>query len=315
MSDKTAEKVTVEVSLVVPVLNEQELIVVFYEAVADQLSKVVDSFEVVFVDDGSTDGSWLEIQALAKKCNKVKGLRLARNYGKEVALTAGLAHSRGRAHIPIDVDFQDPVDLLPDLIEQWRKGHRHVVAVRSDRSDGWLRGKLSHFFYSGMERLSDGIVTRNAGDYRLLDASVTERLLQFSERGKFNKGLFSLASPVSISILYERPESIRKGKPPQSFSKLADLALLALAGSSTMLAKGVLAFGGFSLFVSILGMVLTTVLRAIGVLAVPGQATTVLLVMIVIAVQALGFGFIGLLVTQIYDEVRQRPLYFVDEEV
>lgn len=301
------------ISIVVPVFNEEPLIKKFFDAIHTTFLGLPENYELVFVDDGSEDGTWNEIRKLCDKSDQVTGVRLLKNFGKENALTAGLANATGEAHIPMDVDFQDPVELVPTLIDEWKKGSAHVVAVRRSRDDGRFRNFVSQSFYRVMSRLGQSSDAENIGDFRLIDASITKNLLKLPEFRRYNKGLFALVSPAPVKVFFDRSKSVRKGPPRQVLTKLIDLALIATSYRSDKLVTYTLFLGATVFVGALITILLAAILWLLGVIAVPGQATTIVIGALIIGFQALSFGGLGFLLIEILAESKRRPLFIVDE--
>lgn len=306
-----------ELSIIVCVLNEEAAIRDFVAAVDAVLPRLnLDGHEIVFVDDGSTDATWAEIAKLREARSDIVAVRLVRNAGKENALTAGLAAASGRAHVPMDVDLQDPPELLEELLQAWRQGYDVVLARRQARHDSWFRRLGGWFIYTLLEKGSGIYIPRDVGDFRLLSADTTERFLRLPERSRYNKGLFSLVSTENVSVVdYVRPAS-RTGPdeaPRQNLRKLIRLSVNGIVSFTTWPLKILSAFGFLVLSLSILVASLGIVLRIFGVLEVPGQTTVVVLFSFLLGFQALSTGILGLYVGQILEEVKGRPLFAVAE--
>lgn len=303
------------VSVICPVYNEEDQIVPFVDAVRSVLDIQPVTFEILFVDDGSSDNTWDVIANVARGDSRVTGIRLAKNVGKEAALTAGLASATGNAHIPMDVDLQDPPEVLPQMIRLWLDGAKHVVARRADRDDGFLRDALSKGFFSALNWLSFGQIPRNVGDYRLLDGELTQNFLKFPEKRRVNKALFALLGATPVEVQYARPKSARRGEPRQSTRKLVDLVVVSASSYSDRFALATLkvALVALGMFFP-LAMGITFFWLA-GVIAIPGQAT-VLMVGLVIACLITIFGSLNLLIaSEVLSEVKRRPLYIVEDRL
>jgi glycosyltransferase involved in cell wall biosynthesis len=196
------------------------------EALESVLEQQIPSLEILFVDDGSSDRTWTVIKSLAAERDHVTGIRLTRNVGKELALCAGIAHASGSAHIPFDVDLQDPPEVILEMVQRWRSGAQLVLAKRESRSDGWAKRVTANAFYGVASRQTHVKLPRDVGDFRLMDAKVSERYLRLPERNRFNKGLFALVAPADIEVVeFERPQAVGR-KSRQSPRKLLGLAVL-----------------------------------------------------------------------------------------
>jgi glycosyltransferase involved in cell wall biosynthesis len=310
--------VSVELSIVVCVLDEEMSIDALVAAVDGVLPSLgVDSHEYIFVDDGSIDGSWDRISSLGSSRPDVVGIRLLRNVGKENALVAGLAAARGDVHVPMDVDLQDPPEVLRALVREWRSGAQLVLARRQQRDDSWFRKTTASLTYRLLERGGGVPIPREIGDFRLMTKETTKRFLALPERSRYNKGLFALVSPEAVVVDYDRPAS--RGSDPhgsrQTLPKLVRLGINAIVSFSTwpLQALGVLGF--LLLGLSIVAATLGVILRLTNVLEVPGQATLVVLFAFLLGFQALSTGILGLYVAQILTEVKRRPLFSVVETV
>ncbi len=305
-----------ELSIVVCILNEEAAIDPFVAAIDVAIRQLdVAGNEYVFVDDGSLDDSWERISRLAASRTDVVGVRLLRNVGKENALAAGLAAARGDVHVPMDVDLQDPPEVLAALLNEWRAGAQIVLARRRRRDDSWFRRAAASLTYLMLERGGGVTIPRDVGDFRLMNRETTNRFLALPERSRYNKGLFALVTPETVVVEYDRPAG-RATDPHgsrQTLSKLVRLTTNAVVSFSTwpLQALGVLGF--VLLGLSIVGGVLGVILRLTSVLEVPGQATTVVLFAFLLGFQALSTGILGLYVAQILAEVKRRPLFSVVE--
>jgi glycosyltransferase involved in cell wall biosynthesis len=197
----------VEISLIVPMHNEEPMVGRFFDRVTPILDALTESYEVICVDDGSRDRTLDLLLEIAAADRRVKIISLSRCFGKEAALTSGIDAATGRAVIPIDADLQDPPELLSEMVAKWREGYDTVVAVRADRGrDSWLKRWTAAGFYGVMRRVSEVPIPPNAGDFRLMDRRVVEALKQLPERTRFMKGLFAWLGFRTAYVTYARPE-------------------------------------------------------------------------------------------------------------
>lgn len=313
-ADENSESGRVELSIVVCVFDEEDAIERFTEGIDEVIPTLgVLSHEIVFVDDGSSDGSWAKVTALAGARDDIVALRLVRNVGKENALAAGLAAARGEVHVPMDVDLQDPPAVLADLLKEWRAGAQVVVARRIERDDSWFRRKAGWLVYRALELSGEITIPKDVGDFRLMTAETTDRFLALPERGRYNKGLLALVADQPATVDYVRP-SARSGDPRgsrQTPRKLVRLAISGLVSFSAWPLQLLSVLGFLLLGLSILAGMLGVVLRIAGILEVPGQATVVVLFAFLLGFQAFSIGVLGLYVGQILIEVKRRPLFSV----
>jgi len=303
------------ISLIVPVFNEEDAIEGFYARILEALEPLGINLEVVFIDDGSSDGTRETLRNLNRRDQRVRVIGFTRNFGKEAALAAGIDHVRGDVVVPIDVDLQDPPELIPEFLERWREGYEVVYGVRADRtSDTRLKRAGAELFYRWFNRLAASPIPPNTGDFRLLDRRVVEALRRLPERNRFMKGLFAWVGYRSIGVPYRR-ETRAQGKSKFSFWRLWALAIDGVTGFSTLPLR-VWTFIG--LFVAVLALVYGSfiVIRAlVSGIDVPGYASTMTVILFLGGVQLISLGVIGEYVSRLFIESKQRPLYLIDEEM
>lgn len=300
-------------SLVVPVLNEEEAIPVFLEAVDRVLGGSGLTYEILFVDDGSTDATRAVIADHAARDPRIRGLSLSRNFGKEAALSAGLDHVRGDAVVPIDVDLQDPLELIPDFVERWREGYDVVYGIRSDRStDHPLKRLSAGLFYRVFNAVADTRIPMDTGDFRLMDRRVVAVVRQLPERERFMKGLFAWVGFRSIGIPFERAvrsAGTTKWKP----FRLWRFAVQGLTSFSSLPLQVWVYLGAvIALFSFVYGSFIVIRTMALGI-DLPGYPSLMVVVLFLGGVQLLSLGVIGEYLGRLYTEVKGRPLYVVDE--
>jgi glycosyltransferase involved in cell wall biosynthesis len=267
--------------------------------------------EIVFVNDGSTDGTLPFLIAETVLDPAIRVVDLSRNFGKEAALSAGLAEARGDAVIPFDADLQDPPDLIPRLVERWREGFEVVIARRVDRScDGFLKRETANAFYRLHGRMTDIDLPENAGDFRLMDRRVVDALNAMPESCRFMKGLFAWAGFRTASVDYVR-QPRAAGRSKFSGWKLWNFALEGITSFSTLPLR-IWTYAGFLVAAGALVYALAVAVRtlAFGV-DVPGYASLAVLILLFGGLQMIGMGMIGEYVGRIYMESKRRPLYFV----
>jgi glycosyltransferase involved in cell wall biosynthesis len=300
------------ISVVAPCYNEPAV-----EAFVARTAAVLDGlgapWEIVCVDDGSTDDTWVRLRALAAKQRRLVTVRLTRNFGKEVALTAGLDFARGEVVVPMDADLQDPPDLLPALLERWREGYDVVYAVRRRRrGEPWAKRLSAYLFYRVLRGLTRIEIPADAGDFRLLSRRAVDALRQLRERHRFMKGLMSWIGFRQTAVEYERGPRAT-GRSSWSYWRLWNFALEGITSFSFVPLKLATYLG----FLVALGAFGYAVYRIVDTLLhgnlVKGYPSLMVVILFLGGVQLVGLGVIGEYVGRISDEVKQRPLYLVDE--
>ncbi|MBK1790724.1 glycosyltransferase [Persicirhabdus sediminis] len=313
MHTRFQTKVSCQLSIVVPMFNEQDVVGVFFDTIIPQLELATDDYEIVCVNDGSIDSTWEKLQAHAKQNPRIKLIDLSRNFGKEIALTAGLDHSAGRATIPIDCDLQDPPELIPQMFEKWQQGYHVVLARRIDRSsDSRSKRWTSGNFYKIMGKFSEIELPQNVGDFRLIDRKALDVLNSYPERSRFMKGLFASLGFREYTLDYTRPERAA-GTTKWNYRKLFQLAM-----------EGFISFTSFPLKVwSYIGATIALIAFAFGGwmvfktmmwgVDVPGYASLMVVTCIMSGLILLSLGVIGEYLARIFTEVKGRPIYIVME--
>jgi glycosyltransferase involved in cell wall biosynthesis len=300
-------------SIVAPVFNEVQSLPRLYERVATVMRKLRAPWELVVVDDGSTDGSTDAIRALSKKDAHVRPVIFARNFGHQIAITAGWDYSRGDAVIIIDADLQDPPEAIPQLVEKWKDGYEVVYAIRAEREgDSWFKRLSASVFYRLIYRITDVQIPVDTGDFRLMDRKVVEVLKTMRERHRFPRGMSAWVGFKQIGVHYKRgPRYAGVTKYP--FKKMLLLALNAITSFSYFPLQVATYFGFFSAGIAILAIPVVVYLRMAGNPQFAGQATTLIAVLFLGGIQLISLGVLGEYIGRLYDEVKGRPLYIVRE--
>jgi glycosyltransferase involved in cell wall biosynthesis len=300
-------------SLVVPVYNEQENIERFLVAVVDVITQERPSldFEIVFVNDGSTDATEVAILQVREHDKRIKLINLSRNFGKDAALCAGLKHASGKAVIPIDVDLQDPPELIPEMLSKWEAGSKIVNARRVVRSqDSWAKRVTANGFYKVFNLLAEREIPKNVGDFRLLDRQVVDVLGTMDERARFNKSLFSWVGFDTQEVTFERPARSH-GETAWTYWRLWNFALDGILSASTTPLR-IWSYIGCSLaMASFLYATYICLYTVIFGGDTPGYASTVILILLFGGLNLFAVGILGEYIGRIYTEVRGRPLYVV----
>lgn len=302
-----------KISLVVPVFNEEDALPVFYQTVRQKLSDY--KVEIIFVNDGSKDNTESIINALAISDPLVKPISFTRNFGKEPALFAGLEHAKGDAIIPIDVDLQDPIEVIPQLIERWQAGADVVLAKRIDRStDGHLKRKTAEWFYRLHNKISSPKIEENVGDFRLMSRETVKHINLLPERNLFMKGILSWVGGRIDVVEYTRAERVA-GISKFNGWKLWNLALEGITSFSTFPLRmwtyiGLLV-AGLSFFYGAY-MIWDTIIFGNPVRGYPSILVSILFLG---GVQLIGVGVLGEYIGRIYIETKQRPRYIIKNSI
>ena len=307
--NKTQETPTI--SLVIPIWNEATVIPELYRRVCDVMTRANESWELICVNDGSSDDSLQLLLTLHEQDPRLKVLDFSSNFGHQIAITAGADFAEGDAVIVMDSDLQDPPEVILSLIEQWRAGYEVVYAVRAKR-EGETPFKLftAKFFYRLLHSITDVEIPVDTGDFRLMDRRVVLAMRQLREKHRFMRGLSSWVGFKQIGVEFERAERYA-GETKYPLRKMIRLALTAITGFS-YLPLQLATYLGFGLaIISLLGILLTIVLRLSGNSFFLGQATTLVSVLFLGGIQLIVLGIIGEYLGRIYDEVKGRPLYIV----
>ncbi|HBK3063921.1 glycosyltransferase family 2 protein [Citrobacter freundii] len=300
-----------KISLVVPVFNEEATIPIFYKTVREFEELNEYEVEIVFINDGSSDSTESIINALAVSDKLVVPLSFTRNFGKEPALFAGLDNATGEAVIPIDVDLQDPIDVIPRLIAKWRDGADMVLAKRTDRStDGRLKRKSAEWFYKLHNKISNPKIEENVGDFRLMSREVVENIKLLPERNLFMKGVLSWVGGKTDVVEYARAERVA-GDSKFNGWKLWNLALEGITSFSTFPLRMWTYIGLFVAGLSFGYGVWMIIDKIFFGNSVPGYPSILVSILFLGGVQLIGIGVLGEYIGRIYVEVKKRPRYIV----
>lgn len=309
------EQRKLRISCVVPVHNEAEVLADFCQALITCLTEISDHFEILLVDDGSKDNSLNIAKQLATDHAPIKCIALSRNFGKELAILAGLEHNDGDVTVIIDADFQHPLAMINEFVQQWQLGYDNVYGVRKNRQDeGFLKRHSTHAFYRLLDRMTEVHIPPNAGDFRLLDKKVVTALNQCQERARFTKGLYAWVGFRSVGIPFVVQERAA-GKSSWKFGRLTNLAITGLTAFSDIPLRIWGMIGGIISLLSlasILYIIIDTLLVGI---EVPGYATLLVTLIFFGGIQLLSIGILGEYISRIFNEVKRRPPYIVAEKI
>jgi polyisoprenyl-phosphate glycosyltransferase len=300
-------------SIVAPIFNERENLLELYRRVKEVLDSTGETWELVLVDDGSTDGSTDIIHELAKKDARVRPVIFARNFGHQIAITAGWDYARGEAVVIIDADLQDPPELILEMAQKWKEGYEVVFAVRKEREgESWFKLWTASLFYRIIYRITDVKIPLDTGDFRLMDRKVVNVLKQMRERHRFPRGMSAWVGFKQIGIEYKRAARVA-GETKYPFKKMFRLALNAITGFSYFPLQVATYFGFISAGLAAIAIPVVIYMRVTGSQAFFGQATTLIAVLFLGGVQLICVGILGEYIGRIYDEAKGRPLYVVRE--
>jgi len=300
-------------TIIAPVYNEIGNLEPLYARIKEVMDSTNEPWEMVLVDDGSTDGSTEKIRELSRIDERIRPVIFARNFGHQIAVTAGLDFSRGEAVVIIDADLQDPPEVILELINKWREGYEVVYAQRTEREgESWFKLLTAKVFYRTIYRITDVKIPLDTGDFRLLDRKVVSVMNSMRERHRFLRGMSAWVGFKSVGVPYKRAARF-SGKTKYPFKKMLKLALTAVTSFSYMPLQIAMWLGFVAAGVSIITIPVVIILRSIGSQFFYGQATTLIAVLFLGGVQLISLGILGEYVGRIYDEAKGRPLYITAE--
>lgn len=301
-------------SLIIPVYNEEATILALYDRVSAVMNQLDDAAELILINDGSKDRSLHLIRELHDQDSRVCYLSLARNFGHQIAVTAGLNYARGRVVVILDADLQDPPELIPDLINQWRQGYQVVYAQRTQRrEESWFKRFTAYVFYRLLKQLADVDIPTDTGDFCLIDRQIVNLLNAMPERNRYIRGLRSWVGFRQTAVKFERDPRFA-GEVKYSFHKSLGLAINGLVSFSKVPLRISTYVGLFAAFVAIVMMILVFYWRiAYPASPLTGLTTIVVAIFFLGAVQLLSIGILGEYIGRIYEEVKNRPLYTLSE--
>lgn len=300
-------------TIIAPVYNETGCLDTLYERVSEVMNSTDESWELVLVDDGSTDGSTEMIRDLAKKDERVRPVIFARNFGHQIAVTAGMDYSRGDAVVIIDADLQDPPEVILELIQKWREGYEVVYAKREEREgESWFKLFTASAFYKLIHTITDIKIPMNTGDFRLLDRKVVNVMKSMPEHNRFLRGMSSWVGFRQVGVPYHRAARFA-GTTKYPLKKMIKLAMTAITGFSYLPLQIANWIGFTSVASSIILLIVMIILRAVGSTFLSGQAAIIVIALFLGGVQLICLGVLGEYIGRIYDEVKGRPLYIVAE--
>jgi len=310
-----APRASATLSVVVPVYNEEAVLPEFQRRLAAALDAVPGAAEIIYVNDGSRDGSMALLAEFHRTDARVAVIDLSRNFGKEVAMTAGLDHAGGDAVVVIDADLQDPPETIPEMVRAWTEGYDVVVMRRRTRAqESWLKKATARTFYRAMGRMGTIDIPENVGDFRLLSARAVTALRRFPERSRFMKGLFAWIGFPCKEIEYDR-DGRYAGKTKWNYWRLWNFALEGITSFSVVPLKIASYMGFLAALVAFARGAYFIAKTLIYGDPVPGFPTLVVLVLFLGGLQLMALGIIGEYLARMFIEVKQRPLYLVQQSL
>ena len=306
------------ISIVIPIYNEAPNVGPLYETIKAIIKKLPQKFELIFVDDGSSDDSVKNLRSVTRRDKNAKIVELARNFGKEIAVTAGLHTAKGDAAIIMDADLQHPPELLPEFLEEWKRGADIVVGVKQyGSSESWFKKFSSSTFYKLLSRVSSTKITPHASDFRLINRKVIDTFKTFTERNRITRGLIDWTGFDRRYVYFEAPPRLH-GEATYSYRKLFGLAMNSFTAHSMMPLKLASWLGWIILIISaLLGIFTVTEKFILGdpmKLEITGTALLAIMLLFLVGVVLICLGFVAMYIARIHDEVINRPLYIVKRE-
>jgi polyisoprenyl-phosphate glycosyltransferase len=303
----------IKISVVVPCYNEESSLDYLFERLEKVLDRMQTTYEIICINDGSKDNTLSLLREHHQRQPAIKIIDLSRNFGKEIALTAGLDYAIGAVVIPIDADLQDPPELIRELLEKWQEGYDIVYATRRTRQgETWFKKFTANAFYSTIGKMSRVPIPANTGDYRLLDRRVVDAVKQLPERTRFMKGLFAWVGFKQTSIFFDREPRFR-GVTKWNYWKLWNFAIDGIVAFSFLPLKVWSYVGVVISLVSLLYAIYLILRTLIFGIDLPGYASLMVAVLFLGGIQLISLGIIGEYLGRVYEEVKGRPLYFVKE--
>jgi polyisoprenyl-phosphate glycosyltransferase len=300
-------------SIIAPIYNEFDNLPELYTRIKEVMDSTREAWELILVDDGSTDGSTERIRELAKKDKVVRPVIFARNFGHQIAVTAGLDYSRGDAVVIIDADLQDPPEVILELAKKWKEGYEVVYAVRAEREgESWFKIFTASMFYRLIYRITDVKIPLDTGDFRLIDRKIVDVMKKMREKHRFLRGMAAWIGYKQIGVKYNRAAR-HAGVTKYPLKKMIKFAQDGITGFSYFPLQIATYLGFIAAGISVVAIPVVAALRITGTHFFEGQTTTLISVLFLGGVQLISLGILGEYIGRIYDEVKGRPLYIVRE--
>ncbi|MDR4986992.1 glycosyltransferase [Bacillus cereus] len=303
------------ISVVVPMYFEEEVAQECYTRLKSVMLQNNINYEFVFVNDGSTDRTMDILSEIAANDYRTKIVNFARNFGHQIAVTAGIAAAKGDAIVIIDADLQDPPEVIPELIAKWEEGYEVVYAKRKQRKgETWFKLLTAKYFYKFLNYMSDIDIPKDTGDFRIIDRKVADVFNQMTERNRFIRGMMSWVGFRQTYVEYERDERFA-GETKYPLKKMIKFASDGIIAFSTKPLRIVMSLGLLSVLISIIVLIYTITVKIIGNDTQTGWASIMVAITFFSGIQLLGLGIVGQYIARIYDESKNRPIYIVKETI
>lgn len=302
----------IELTVVLPTYNEQENIPELYRRLTQTLKFLSGNYELIFINDGSTDGSIDLLSKLRESDKKVKIINFSRNFGHQAAVSAGIDYSRGKAVVLMDTDLQDPPEILPDILKEWENGAEVVYAVRKERKERAIKKAAYFSFYRLLQLISNIDIPLDSGDFCLLDKQVVDQIKAMPERNRFIRGLRSWVGFKQVAFPYERDARFA-GEVKYTFRKLVKLGLDGILSFSSFPLRLATFFGLLTSAIGLLYLLFIVGFYFFGGRSPQGWTSIIAVFLLISGIQMIVLGMIGEYIARIYDETKQRPNYIVRE--
>jgi len=303
-----------KISVVIPLFNEENNIRQLYDELIPVLTKLVNNYEIIFVDDGSRDGSFEIVKQFSLENKSIKGISLSRNFGHQIALTAGLHQAKGETVITMDADLQHPPNLIPELYKLYKNGYDIVNTIRLDTADAGIFKKFtSNIFYKLLNYLSDIKIEPASADFRLMSRKAVDAFISINEKDRFTRGLVSWMGFKQVSLDYFAPPRFA-GKSKYTIRRMFSFGLDGITSFSSKPLR-ISFYFGISVFVFGIIYAIFAIINYFHGMVIPGWTSNLVSILLIGGIQLVSIGIIGEYIARIFNEVKARPLYFIKDKV